>query len=103
MALLIALGANPNSKDSSGRTPYDVAATSVDIAASDKAEVLALLTPGRLTPEPGAAAQAHGCPHSMEDLQWFYQMYARSNPKEKPAVIALAVQQTLHQLGCPAP
>ena len=43
--LLLALGADPTAKDSTGRTPYELAAGSQKTSANDKADVLAALTP----------------------------------------------------------
>ncbi len=99
--LLLTLGADPSARNDAGETAYDVAARSdAKGSPSDKAEVLAALAPRR-PPAPGGSEQTHGCPHTQEDLTWWYRSVQAASPKEKdPQVIGLAVQQTLRMLGC---
>jgi len=98
VALLVAMGANVSARDSDGRTPYDVAAATKGLSAGAKADVLALLAPrGPVTP----TQQAHGCPHTFEDLQWFYRNFVTANPETKNAlVVHSAVEDELKDMGC---
>lgn len=104
VALLIALGANITAKDSDGRTPYDLAAKSTDLTPNDRAAVLAWLAPANVAASaPPAAQQVHGCPHTAEDLAWFYGRLLQADPETRkhPAEAAMTVDNELKQMGCP--
>jgi len=101
--LLLALGADPAARNNAGQTPVAMATQSDQISARDKADVLASLSPRDSISAPDNGAQAHGCPHTEEDLKAMAQRIVQASPGRNWGSTGLldAMQMELRMMGCP--